>query len=85
MILATGIAELVVPGREEGKVFEKFPENADFLRLEFARDGSCGSSANWPKMRPVVAAATADPVPTSCFYVRNEYLRKVYAIIRLLK
>ncbi len=75
MILATGSAEIVVPGREGGKLFEKLPGKAGFLLLERARGRTC-SSANWPKTRPVAAAATAVPAPTSCFHVRRIYKSK---------
>ena len=71
MTLATGREELLVPGRE-GKALEKAPAKADLLLLEFAREGgNCCSSANWPKTRPVAAAAAAVPAPMSCFYIRK--------------
>ena len=70
MTLATGREELLVPGRE-GKAFEKAPAKADLRLLEFAREGGICSSANWPKTRPVAAAAAAVPAPMSCFYIRK--------------
>lgn len=58
------LAEFRVPGRADAEGAGS-PSAGVFLRLESNWGGSC-PGASWPKTRPVAAAATAEPLPTSC-------------------